>query len=204
KAKNVFRGADSAELADAYELSSAPKPSDLGTPLVNDQGEVVAIVARACSMSDKRGCTPSPYAAPLTAVRDFLRAAPPRKNYWLGVQVVAFDAGFARGVRVEAVSPESPAASSGLRAGPPGVGDVVLAVDGKPIASAETFADAIENREPSSAARLTVLSDGRYREVLLTTASPPEAPTLAPARNDRVIKSNPAEAEPRPASPPNP
>jgi hypothetical protein len=201
KAKDTFRGTDSAELADAYELSSPPKASDLGTPLVNDLGEVVAIVARACSMSDKRSCTLAPYAAPLSAVRDFLRAAPARKSHWLGVQVVAFDAGFARGVRVEAVSPESPAASSGLRPGPAGVGDVVLAVDGKPVASAETFADAIENREPSAPARLTVLTDGRYREVLLVTSLPPEAATLAPARNDRAIKSNPADIGPAPHPP---
>ena len=206
KAKNVFRGADSAELADAYELASAPKPSDLGTPLVNDQGEVVAIVARACAMSDKRGCTLAPYAAPLTAVRDFLRAAPARKNHWLGMQVVAFDAGFARGVRVDTVSADGPAANSGLRAGPAGVGDVVLAVDGKPVASAETFSDAIENREPGSPARLTVLTDGRYREVVLTTSTPPDTPTLAPTRNDRAFKSNPSAGGPetQPAPIPNP
>jgi S1-C subfamily serine protease len=204
KAKSTLRGGDSAQLVDAYELPYALKPADVGAPLVNDQGEVVAIVARACSVNDKLGCTLAPYAAPLSAVRDFLRRAPPRKNQWLGLEVVSFDAGFARGVRVAAVTADGPAASSGLRAGPPGVGDVVLAVDGKPVATPEAFLDAVDGSEPGAPARLTVLTDGRYREVLLTTAPPPEGNRLGPVRTDRVFKSNPAPRPQQPTSVPNP
>jgi len=208
KSKSTLRGGDSAELPDALELTPAPKPTDLGAPLINDQGEVVAIVARACSPKDKLGCTLAPYAAPVSAVRDFLRAAPPRRNAWLGLDVVAFDAGFARGVRVATVLPEGPAANAGLRAGPPGVGDVVLAVDGKPVATTEAFLNAVENREPGAPARLTVLSEGRYREVLLTGLAPVDPPALAPARNDRLFKSNPSGIVPppqqEPLSVPNP
>ena len=208
KAKSTLRGGDSADLPDALELTTAPKPTDLGAPLINDQGEVVAIVARACSVKDKLGCTLAPYAAPVSAVRDFLRAAPPRRNAWLGLDVVAFDAGFARGVRVATVSPEGPAANAGLRAGPPGVGDVVLAVDGKPVATTEAFLNAVDNREPGAPARLTVLSEGRYREVLLTGLAALDPTALAPARNDRVFKSNPSGTSPppqqQPTSVPNP
>jgi len=200
KTKGTRRGGDGAQLVDSYELSPAPKPADMGAPLVNDQGEVVALIARACSVNDKAGCTLAPYAAPVNAVRDFLRAAPARKGPWLGVDVVAFDAGFARGVRVAAVAPEGPAASSGLRAGPPGVGDVVLAVDGKPVASTEAFVDAVETRDATGPARLTVLSEGRYREVLLTGLGPPDPPAPVPVRNDRVIRSN----NPGPAPSPGP
>jgi S1-C subfamily serine protease len=207
KAKSTLRGGDGAQLVDAYELPFALKPTDIGAPLVNDQGEVVAVVARACSVNDKLGCTLAPYAAPVSAVRDFLRGAPPRSNPWVGLEVVAFDAGFARGVRVAAVAADGPAASSGLRAGPAGVGDVVLAVDGKPVATPEAFADAVESREPGAPARLTVLTDGRYREVLLTAPAAPDGNTLAPVRNDRVFKSNPSGSAPHPQQPtslPNP
>ncbi|MEI9953938.1 MAG: hypothetical protein WDO74_34425 [Pseudomonadota bacterium] len=38
KAKSTLRGGDSAQLADALELSLAAKPADVGAPLVNDQG----------------------------------------------------------------------------------------------------------------------------------------------------------------------
>ncbi|HYP78479.1 MAG TPA: PDZ domain-containing protein [Polyangiaceae bacterium] len=201
KAKGTLRGCDSAQLADVYELSSALKPADVGAPLVNDQGEVVAIIARACSATDKLGCTLAPYAAPVSAVRDFLRGAPPRKDTWLGMDVVAFDAGFARGVRVATVAPEGPAANSGLRAGPAGVGDVVLAVDGKPVATPEAFAEAVENREPGAPARLTVLTEGRYRELLLTASASPNTAALAPARSDRVFSSTPSGSGSEPPAP---
>jgi len=201
KAKTTLRGGDSAQLVDAYELPSVLKAADVGAPLVNDRGEVVAMVARACSVNDKLGCTLAPYAAPVTAVRDFLHAAPPRKNPWVGLEVVAFDAGFARGVRIAAVTPDGPAANSGLRAGPAGVGDVVLAVDGKPVATPDAFGEAVESREPGAPARLTVLTDGRYREVLLLAPPPSEAEALAPVRSDRVFKSNPSGDTPVPPPP---
>jgi len=207
KAKSTLRGGDSAELADVLLLPFASKPTDIGAPLINDQGEVAAIVARACAPTDKVGCTLAPYAAPVSAVREFLRGAPPRKNPWLGLEVVTFDAGFARGVRVASLAPDGAAANSGLRAGPPGVGDVVLAVDGKPVSSAEAFAVAVDDRAPGAPARLTVLTDGRYREVLLTAPTPLDSPALAPARNDRVYKSNPSGIWPAPQQPtsvPNP
>ncbi|HEY5376527.1 MAG TPA: trypsin-like peptidase domain-containing protein, partial [Polyangiaceae bacterium] len=113
KAKSTLRGGDSAELADALELPFAPRPIDIGAPLVDDKGEVVAVVARACAPSDKTGCTLVPYAAPVTAIRGFLRGVPMRRGPWLGLEVVAFDAGIARGVRVAALAPDGPAMSAG-------------------------------------------------------------------------------------------
>lgn len=211
KAKSTLRGGDSAELVDALELSYAPKPIDVGGPLVNEQGEVVAIVARACSVNDKVGCTLAPYAAPVSAVRDFLRGVPMRRAPLIGIDVVAYDAGVARGVRVAAVNPDGPAANSGLRAGPPGTADVVLAVDGAPVSSADEFADAVDRHSAGSNVRgplrLTVLSEGHYREVTLTLREPEGGPGAAPARNDRVYESNPSRPwprPPRPANPPNP
>ena len=210
KAKSTLRGSDSAELVDALELPYAPKPSDIGGPLVNDQGEVVAIVARACSVSDKVGCTLAPYAAPVSAVRDFLRGVPMRRAPFVGLDVVAYDAGVAHGVRVAAVNPDGPAANAGLRAGPPGVGDVVLAVNGAPVATSEAFTDAVD-KHPSGPIplRLMVLSEGRYREVALMLREPEGAPSggATPVRNDRMFQSNPSRPwphPPRPGNPPNP
>ena len=208
KAKSTLRGGDSAQLADALELPYAPKPTDLGAPLVNDKGEVVAILARACSANDKLGCTLAPYGAPVSAVRNFLRGVPQRRvaPVSVGMEVVAFDAGVARGVRVAALTPNGPAASSGLRAGPPGAGDVVLAVDGAPVATAEAFADALEVHPPGVPVRVTVLREGRYLEVSIATPDAVGAAGVgaAPVRNDRVFRSNPSGAQPPPATPTGP
>ncbi len=206
KAKSTLFGCDSAELPDSYVLAFTPKPTDVGGPLVSDQGEVVAIIARACALTDKLGCTLAPYGAPVSAVRDFLRSAPVRRTPWLGLDVVAFDAGVARGVRVATLAPGGPAASSGLRAGPPGVGDLVLAVDGKPVATAVAFKDAVASHGLETPARLTVLSDGSYREVLLSASAPADTPGLAPTQK-RIFRSNPSGTGPEPQNPssaPNP
>ncbi|HEX3773117.1 MAG TPA: PDZ domain-containing protein [Polyangiaceae bacterium] len=192
KAKGTLRGGDSAELSDALELGVTPKPNDIGAPLVNDKGEVVGVIARACSPNDKAGCTLVPYGVPVSAIRGFLRDVPMRHGPWVGLEAVAFDAGIARGVRVAAVAPDGPAANAGLHAGPPGMADVVLAVDGTPVASAEAFADAVDNHAPGAPIRLLVLSEGRYREVGIVVHEPPEAV----GRHERVIQSNPWPQKP--------
>ena len=107
---------DSAELTDALELNITPKPVDLGAPLVNEEGEVVAIVARACASSDKAGCTLAPYAAPVSAIRAF--CAVPRRGRARGLGWK-----WSRSTRASPAEcasprlPRRPAANAGLRAG---------------------------------------------------------------------------------------
>ncbi len=205
KATNTLRGGDSAQLSDALELPFAPKATDIGAPLLDDKGEVVAVVARACSSIDKAGCTLMPYAAPVSAIRSFLRGVPVRRGPWLGVEVVPFDAGIARGMRVAALASEGPASDAGLHAGPPGIADVVLAVDGTPVSTSEGFTDAVEGHTPGVPVRLLLLSGGRYREVALSVSETPDVGIRS--HEGRVIQSNPARPgprPPRPSAPPNP
>ncbi len=205
KGWSTLRGGDSAQLIDALELPFAPKAIDIGAPLLDDKGEVVAVIARACSARDKAGCTLLPYGAPVSAIRSFLRSVPVRRGPWLGLEVVSVDAGIARGVRVAALANEGPAWNAGLRAGPPGTADVVIAVDGTPVSTSEAFSDAVEAHAPSVPLRLLLLSGGRYREVALSMSDKPDVGMQG--REDRVIQSNKAPPWPRPlppSAPPSP
>jgi serine protease Do len=206
KARVTLRGGDGAELENALELNLPTQPTDLGGPLLDDKGEVVAISARACASSDKAGCTLAPYAATATSLRRFLRAVPPRKAPSIGVDGVSFDTGVARGVRLISVQAESRAALAGLHGGEPGAADVVVAVDGVAVTTPEAMNDAVEHHPRSQPLRLLVLSGGVYREVSLGATSPrgsdaAESPKPAPAgpRQDKTIQSGPWPRGPKPA-----
>lgn len=213
KARVTLRGADGAELENALELAVAPGPADLGGPLLDDKGEVVAVTARACASSDKTGCTLAPYGASATSLRRFLRSVPQRKAPSVGLDGVSFDTGVARGVRLVSVQAESRAALAGLHGGEPGVADVVVAVDGVAVTTPEAMNDALERHPASLPLRVLVLSGGQYREVSLGTTSPrpPAAgsepkPAEAGPRHERTIQSGPwphgPKPTPGPAAPP--
>jgi S1-C subfamily serine protease len=76
-----------------------------------------------------------------------------------------------QGAFVRRVAEDSPASAAGL-----GAGDVVIAVDGEPVASPGDLVDVIAEREPGDAVTLTVLgsADEAEREVEITLAEHPE------------------------------
>lgn len=185
KGQSTLLGGDSELLRDAIELASQFKPTEIGTPIVNDAGEVVAIVARACAPSSGPNCIPLPFGVPVSAVKAFLRtvpanAVPPAP--WLGIQGIAEDAGPVRGVRVSSIHPKSPAAAAGLKAGASAAdADVVVAVNGLPVSTPEALSDAINRHAVGDSVELLLFGTGKFRQVSLVLRAAPEAKSLAPA-----------------------
>jgi membrane-associated protease RseP (regulator of RpoE activity) len=68
-----------------------------------------------------------------------------------------------RGVLVDAVKPDSPAARAGVR-----VGDVILEVDGEAAASATDVLDAIGDRKKGEAVAIAVVRGGQRQELRAT------------------------------------
>ena len=180
-------GGDGEILRDALQLSTRVASSDLGAPLVDDQGRVVAIIGRACAASGGDGgtaCKAVAYGAPVDALRQFLRSAPANAippSPWLGIQAVAATTAVARGVRVAGVQPESPAAQGGLRAGPdPAQADVIISVNGTPVMTPEKLASLVRERAVGDKLELIVVRENKLRVLNVTLRAAPVARPKAP------------------------
>jgi S1-C subfamily serine protease len=152
-------GRDGVVLEDVLVLGGPFADDERGSPLVDDAGEVVGLVVSACSPASPRDCQLAPYAAPVSAIKAFLRKAPAREplpSAWLGFRGVAAHEGSVAGVRVISVEPGSPAALAGLRAegderrparagarAGAATGDLVVAVEDVPVTTPEELRDAV-------------------------------------------------------------
>lgn len=159
-------GGDGKALTSAYELSA--KPALVGAPIVNGEGEVVALVARACPAASKAPCVPAPYGAPVSALKQFLQRVPTEAT-WLGLEAAADESSAVRGVRVVALlSPDGPAALVGVRAGKdPTQADLILAVDGVPVATPAELNAALRAHGSGDSVELLLFGLGRYRNVAI-------------------------------------
>ena len=177
KGERTLVGGDSELLRDALEMASRFKETDVGSPVVDGQGNVVALIAKACAPAADGSCVRVPYGVPVAAVKAFLRtvpanAVPPAP--WLGIQGVQEDTGVVRGVRVLSVHASSPAAAAGLEGGNDrSRSDIVVAIDGRPITSPEQLAAEINSRAVGDSVELLVFGKGKFRQVSLTLQPTP-------------------------------
>jgi serine protease Do len=200
KGKRTLVGGDSELLRDSLELASRLRSSDLGSPVIDDRGDVVAVIARACAPSKDARCTLVPFGVPVSAVKAFLRtvpanAVPPAP--WLGIQGKAEDTGTVRGVRVLSVHSGSPAAAAGLRGGSGRANsDIVVAVEGSPITTPEQLAAAVNQRAVGDTVELLLFGDGKYRQVTVALGPAPGA-KVSPARRKGISPATRTRVRPK-------
>jgi serine protease Do len=186
-------------LRDALELTTQVKTSDIGSPILDSNGDVMAIVARACAPMKEGPCAQVPFGVPVPAVKAFLHnvpanAVPPAA--WLGIQGTAEDTGAVRGVRVIGVHPKSPAAAAGLKGGKDkNLADLVVAVNRVPVTTPEQLATQIGSHSVGDTVDLLLFGGGKFRQVSVTLrGSPTDKPPAAAA----------VRAAPKPAGPAKP
>jgi serine protease Do len=166
---------------DFLQTDAAINPGNSGGPVFNMAGEVIGISTAIYSPSGANAgigfATPSDLARP---VIEQLRREGRVERGWLGVSVqdVAPDeargvgaSGARRGVLVAGVERNSPAGRAGLRQG-----DLVVAMNGEAISTSRALVRNVAALPPGQSMRLTVLREGREREVQVQVGRRPATP----------------------------
>jgi len=154
---------DNTPIEGSIQTDAAINHGNSGGPLFNLQGEVICVTAQI--QSDSGGNDGVGFAIPSNTVRSIvsqLIATGKAQHALLGVTVKTV----ANGVSIGSVSSGSAAASAGLKAG-----DVVTAVDGTNVATAEKLRAIIAGHKPGDTVQLTVLSNGSTKTVTATLGS---------------------------------
>jgi S1-C subfamily serine protease len=170
------------------KLASAPKPTELGGPLLDSNGEAAGIIVSGCP-AGTAACTAPPVALPVSEVRAFLKSRPPESGFALprlGISGVSGDTGVVRGLVINAVEPKSPASTLGLHAGSADDADILVAAAGSPITSEVALRAELARHVAGDRIELLVYGkdatgkDG-YRVLSARLAAPESTAAKAPA-----------------------
>jgi serine protease Do len=159
---------------DFIQTDASVNPGNSGGPLVNMAGQVVGVN----SMAARNGSIG--FAIPSNLVKALLPelAAKGKVEWgWLGVQideiteenVAEYGLSEPRGVAIQNVLPDQPAARAGLRAK-----DVVLAIDGSAVATMRDLQRLIAGTPAGKIIRVRLLREGQERELPVTVGRYPE------------------------------
>lgn len=145
-------------------LASAENPGFSGGPMLDAHGQVLGIAS--LSLLEIGKCTlavPASLAAPmLDRIRDGGRYATAVERPWLGVTCYSLR----NHVVVSAVFPNAPAATAGLRAG-----DVIVAVDGQPVAERRELFVRLWQRRSGEPIALRVFRNNQTVDLDIVTGS---------------------------------
>jgi len=164
-----------------------------GGPLINSRGEVIGINAAISSRAANIG-----FAVPInqaSGILPQLREKGRVSRGYIGVTLKDVDADLQRslalksasGAIVQDVTPGSPGARAGLR-----TYDLILAVDGKPVAGNDQLIQMIAARSPGTTTNLQVLRDNRSMNVAVKLAERPLRDVAPP--DDRDERPQPSSA----------
>ncbi|WP_376790188.1 S1C family serine protease [Thermoflexus sp.] len=191
------------QIPDVIQTDAAINPGNSGGPLVDLQGRVIGVNSAIRTDSSATGIPANigiGFAIPVNTVK---RVVPQliqngRVRYpYLGItstgaislaelRARGYDVPATRGVLIQEVVPDGPAARAGLRGGTREVqirgarillgGDIITAIDGHPVSSFDELVSYLVNHtEVDQTVTLTILRDGQEREVRVTLGERPSS-----------------------------
>ena len=166
-------------VTNAIQTSAAINPGNSGGALVNASGQLIginsAIASLGASSGGQSGSIGIGFAIPVneaTSIAKQLIDNGAAAHAYLGVTPQdgsASDGSATRaGAEVASVGDGTPAAAAGLK-----VGDVIIAVNGKPVDSADSLVGHVREKTTGDQVTLTVLRDGKSIQVKATLAAKP-------------------------------
>jgi 2-alkenal reductase len=182
-------------LVDAIQVDAPINHGNSGGPLFDAHGRVIGINAQI--RSDSGNAEGVGFAVPINAARrsmEQLLATGKVVYAYVGVTSEDLTPGIARrfgypvryGAVITSVRPGSPGAHAGLRGGFDerdfnGTaftygGDVLVAVDGRPVRSASDLVRVVTSRLPGQTATFAIIRDGRRRSVQVVLENRPQNP----------------------------
>jgi S1-C subfamily serine protease len=182
-------------LVDAIQTDAPINRGNSGGPLFDARGLVIGINAQI--RSESGNAEGVGFAVPINSARrsmSQLIATGEVRYAYVGIttQTVTpsiaerFDYAAERGAAVQDVNPSTPAASAGFRPGgaekvfediriKPG-GDLIVAIDGRPVDSADDVVRAVTTKLPGQKVTFTVVRGGERRAIDVTLGTRPEIP----------------------------
>jgi serine protease Do len=174
---------------DFLQTDAPINPGNSGGALINDRGELVGI--NTAILTHSEGSEGIGFAVPVNLAREVMDQI--LKNgkvvrAYMGIlpqdmtpdMAKAFGEKEARGVVVGDVTPNSPAQHAGLQRG-----DIMLAVNGKPVADANQLRMTISMMQPGTDVKLRVMRNGSERDLDVKLAEMPTETAMAtPDSND--------------------
>ena len=160
---------------DFIQTDAAVNPGNSGGPLVNMAGQVVGVNTMAARNGSIGFAIPSNL---VKALLPELQAKGKVEWGWLGVRideitednVAEYGLPEPRGVAIQGVIPDQPAARAGLRAK-----DVVLSIDGRAIATPRDLQRLVAGTPAGKTMRVVLLRDGQEQELAVTVGRYPDA-----------------------------
>lgn len=169
------RGATAAVVTNAIQVDAAVNPGNSGGPLFDAAGRVIGINSSIATLSggSAAGSIGLGFAIPVNLaaqIADQLVESGTATHAFLGVTLAdgtaEVDGVERQGAVVGQVVPGSPAEAAELEAG-----DVVVAIDGRPVASGESLTGYVRARSVGQESTLTVVRGGAELEVTVTLAA---------------------------------
>jgi 2-alkenal reductase len=178
------------QLSDAIQTDAPIAHGSSGGPLLDARGRAIGITAQI--RTDQGGAVGIGFAVPIDSARRSLLALLTKGHIsyaYAGVQTEDLTPSLARhlglpveyGALVDRVTPGGPAAAAGLRGGSSeeqfrgqtvtAGGDVIVAVDGRPVADAADLVRVVTNLSPGQTAVFTVVRASGRRTVPVTLAA---------------------------------